>query len=366
VNKPLILFGSSPPPYGGVSVFLDNLFSHLRAYGVRWWTYLGSHTADEQVERFDHRRLGIVRVLFKQGRNARIVDFSHFHLEYPNLILLPIWLSAKVLLGFYWYKYILDGSLPVRYRQFTSVQRLMFRRAIDAIDEFIVVNDYLANWLKEEIRVRQDVTVIPCLLNIPGQVFSKEISPHNLEQLLPFLARQKKVCVIGTFIPAYGFAHAANAVEKLREQTAEDIGLLLLDGAFATDEDYRELVLTNRSWITVLTNVPNPEVYAILRHCDLFVRAVVWESYGISRVEAIWCGVPVIATNIGETRGMLTYEFGDEKKLMELIETVLNGRGHLDLPVTAELFRTEANQNLQKFVETIKLNPASLGTGERL
>jgi glycosyltransferase involved in cell wall biosynthesis len=180
------------------------------------------------------------------------------------------------------------------------------------------------------------------------------ISADHEERLRPFFLHEKKVCSIGTFIPDYGFAHVANAVEALREKTGTNVGLLLLDGAFATDQRYRELVLKDRPWITVLSDVPNPDIYQILHHCDLFVRASGSEGYGISRVEAIWCGAPVVATNVGETRGMLTYEFGDERKLAELLQKVLS-HGRIDLTSTAELFRAEADRNLRKFVETVKL-----------
>lgn len=354
MSKPLILFGPLPPPYGGVSVFLSTLFTHLRTFNVHLWTYFGTATGDDQIEHFNHRRLGIVRLLFRHGGGARIVDFSHFHLEYPNPILLPIWLAAKVLLRFYWYKCICDGSLPARHVNFTAVERFLFRRAIRATDEFIVVSSELREWLKEEIGVTQEVTVIRSLLNTPDAP-SKSISSQYEPLLRSFLGRDKKVSSIGTFIPDYGFAHVANAVEAMREKTGTDVGLLLLDGTFATDEEYREQVLKNRPWITVLSNVPNPEVYQILRRCDLFIRGFGRESYGISRVEAIWCGVPVIATNVGETRGMVTYEFGDEKKLAELIQKVILNEVREDLKTTSDLFRAEADQNLRKFVETVKL-----------
>jgi glycosyltransferase involved in cell wall biosynthesis len=344
-----------PPPYGGVSVFLSAIFAHLRRNNVLLWSYFHHESDDELVKRFNHRQLGVVPLLLRHGSNSRIVDFSHFHVEYPHPILLPIWLSAKLLVKFYWYKYILDGSLPSRYRNFNSVQRALFRRAISAIDEFIVVSEELSNWLKNEIRVRQKVSVIPCLLNIPQELMARPLSDQIENDLRPFLKHQKKVCSIGTFYPPYGFAHVATAVERLRNENGADIGLLLLDGAFANDDDYRERVLKDRLWIKVLTNVPNEEVYQILRRCDLFVRAFGAESYGISRVEAIWCDVPVVATNVGETRGMLTYEFGDEEKLTELMRQVFAGKKSVDREPAAEIFRREAERNLQTFVATVKL-----------
>lgn len=320
------------------------------------WSYFGRESDDELVKRFKHRQLGVIPLLLRQGSNARIVDFSHFHLEYPHPILLPIWLSAKLLTKFYWYKYVLDGSLPSRYPKFTPLQRTLFRRAIAAVDEFIVASAELAGWLKDEIKVRQQVTVIPCLLNIPQELLARRLSDEIENSLLPFIQHHKKVCSIGTFIPAYGFSHVSAAVERLRNKNGSDIGLLLLDGAFASDDVYREQVLKNRPWITVLTNIPNEEVYQVLKQCDLFVRAPEVESYGISRVEAIWSDVPVVATNVGETSGMLTYEFGDEEKLSELIGQVLKGDYSVNHERAAEVFRREADQNLQKFVATVKLS----------
>src|SRR4030095_10597496 len=86
------------------------------------------------------------------------------------------------------------------------------------------------------------------------------------------------------------------------------------------DESYRDEVLCGRDWITVLEKIPNPEIYEILRLSDVFVRAFADESYGISRVEALWCGLPVIATRAGETRGMLLYDFGDVEQLVNQLE----------------------------------------------
>ena len=147
-------------------------------------------------------------------------------------------------------------------------------------------------------------------------------------------------------------------MEKLRAETNEDIGLLLLDGSFANDPDYRQRVLADRDWITVLTNVPNPEIYQLLPNCDLFVRSVEAESYGISRVEAIWCGVPVIGVDVGETRGVLTYSFGDVERLKLLMASVLSGEQRTDLQRWSNLFHDEADEHLSRFIETVKIDYA--------
>ncbi len=324
--------------------------THLRSPSVRIWTYGGAKPDDKSIRFIAHRRLGTFWALLAEGRDARILDASHFHLEYPNLLLLSIWLVLKRLLRFEWYKNVLDGSLPKRYPQFNFLQRWLFRRAVNAVDKLVVVSEDLRRWLQEEIKVRQPITVIRCLVpSVPGDGAASlpSLSNKTSELIQPYLAQWKRVCSIGVFFPSYGFKDVAEAVEELRERTGKDIGLVLLDGAFICDESYREEVLWERDWITVLEKVPNPEIYEILKQSDVFVRAVRDEGYGISRVEALWCGLPVVATRAGETRGMLLYDFGDIEQLVNQLQAVLLYPVLEEENPWAARYRQEAKENLQ-------------------
>lgn len=363
MSKRIILFGPLPPPYGGVAIYLKSLVAHFRDANIRVWTYGGAKPKDAMVRFVAHRRLGTLWALLAEGRGARILDASHFHLEYPNLLLLPGWLVLKLFLRFEWYKNILDGSLPKRYPKFGLVRRWLFHRAVNAVDHFVVVSEDLRRWLQEEIKVKQAVTVIPCLVPMPANEANTSLSSDTQQELELYLSQDKRVCSIGVFFPSYGFRDVAEAVEELRERTNKDIGLLLLDGAFVRDENYREEVLWERDWITVLEKVPNPEIYEILKRSDVFVRAFADESYGISRIEALWSGVPVVATRAGETRGMLLYDFGDVEQLVNQLQAVLL------YPVLEEpnpwvaRYRAEAEENLKAVARVLGIE--ARGTGEK-
>lgn len=365
MGKRIILFGPLPPPYGGVAIYMKALVAHFRDANIRVWTYGGAKPKHSQVRFVAHRRLGTLWALLAEGRDARILDASHFHLEYPNPLLLPVWLVLKRFLGFEWYKNILDGSLPKRYPNFGVVKRRLFHRAVNAVDEFVVVSEDLRRWLLEEIKVRQAVTVIPCLLPTPASETSMPLSSETEEQLELYLSQAKRVCCIGVFFPSYGFRDVAEAVEELRERTGKDIGLVLLDGAFVRDETYRDEVLWRRDWITVLEEVPNPEIYEILKRSDVFVRAFADESYGISRVEALWCGLPVVATRAGETRGMLLYDFGDVEQLVSQLQAVLLYPVLEEANPWAARYRREAEENLAAVARVMGIDEEKKrGTGE--
>ena len=353
MSRRIILFGPLPPPYGGVAIYMKALVAHFRKTKIRVWTYGGAKPKDANVRFVAHRRLGTVSALLAEGRNARILDASHFHLEYSNPLLLPIWIVLKRLLRFEWYKNILDGSLPKRYPKFGVMQRWLFRRAVNSVDEFVVVSEELRQWLAEEINVRQPITVIPCLLPPPANEVNNSLSSETQEELEFYFSQARRVCSIGVFFPSYGFRDVAEAVEELRERTGKDIGLLLLDGGFVCDEIYREEVLWERDWITVIEKVPNPEIYEILKRSDVFVRAFADESYGISRIEALWCGLPVVATRAGETRGMLLYDFGDVEQLVNQLQAVLLYPVMEEPNPWAERYRQEAEENLQAVAKVL-------------
>lgn len=353
MNKRIILFGPLPPPHGGVAIYMKALTAHLSGSDIRVWTYTQPNPSEANIRFVAHRRLGTFPALLAEGRRARILDATHFHLEYPNPLLLPIWLLLKRFLGFEWYKNILDGSLPKRYPQFGKLQRWLFRRGIDAVDEFVVVSDDLRLWLQDDMKVRQPITVIPCLLPPPQSEMQPALSSETRQLLGPYFSRERRVCSIGVFFPSYGFRDVAGAVDELRKRSGRDIGLLLLDGGFVCDESYRDEVLRGRDWITVVTKAPNSDVHQILKQSDVFVRAVSEEGYGISRVEALWCGTSVIATRVGETRGMLLYDFGDQEQLTSHLQSVLFDAPSQTESQWPELYRQEAEDNLQQLADVL-------------
>ena len=239
---------------------------------------------------------------------------THFHLEHPNPLLLPAWLVLKRLLGFEWYKNVLDGTLPARYGDFTTRQRLLFRRAVEAVDEFVVVSEELRRWLREEMKVRQPINVVPCLLPIPRRHLEAPLDAGTEAALAAYTRRAKRVCAVGVFIREYGFAHVAEAVERVRAETGEDVGLVLLDGTFAHDEEYRAGVLRQREWITCLQNVPNTASTGFSNRATPS-SAPSSARATASRASRRLVRPPVVATRAGETRGMMLYDFGDIEAL---------------------------------------------------
>ncbi len=358
MSRKTVLLGPYPPPYGGVSIYIQTLYEFFKDRAVEFWIFGGEEFKGPNIRFMKDKRREFLPLVMRRGANARIADCTHFLIEYPG-ILVPVWVALKGLLRFEWIKIMHDGSLPSRYKKFNPIRKALFRLAAQSVTEFIVISEELQNWLRGEIRVEQKVSLIKSLFPVPYRSASASL-PEEIERtLLPYKKSAKRVCSIGVFIPSYGFKHVVAAVEKLRHETGTDIGLLLLDGDFAADEDYRIDVLDGRDWITVLKNVAHPFVFKILRRSDVFVRSFGLDSYGLSRVEAIWCGLPVVATRAGETRGMLLYDFGDEEELARQLNRALFTPPSDDARVWAGIYQKEAEENLQKLANKLGV----LGSG---
>jgi glycosyltransferase involved in cell wall biosynthesis len=345
MSKKVVLLGPYPPPHGGVSIYVSTLFEHLRSRGLHLWAYGGREVRAPNVRFMRDKRRELVPLLVREGRGARVADCTHFLFEYPSA-LVPVWLALKRVLGFEWVKILHDGSLPARHASFTPARRALFRLAAGGVGEFVAVSEELARWLREDLRVTQPVSVVKSLL--PVAYGADGPLPEELEApLADYTRRARRVCSVGAFIPEYGFLHAAEAVERVRLETGEDAGLLLLDGDFAGDESYRAEVLRGRPWVTVLKTVAHADVFRLLRRSHAFVRCFGPESYGLSRVEAIWAGLPVVATRAGETRGMLLYDFGDVDALTRQLKRALSGGRARETAEWAAAYAREAEENLK-------------------
>ena len=67
---------------------------------VRVWTYTGRNRQTQTCVMSRIAGWEPSAALLAEGRDARILDATHFHLEYPNPLLLPIVDQSQAAAGF--------------------------------------------------------------------------------------------------------------------------------------------------------------------------------------------------------------------------------------------------------------------------
>lgn len=355
INTNLIFLGPIPPPYGGVAIFNQNLFEAIKENGrPQIWTHKTPSKRAEKVNFYKGNFLSTVRFLIKNSSNKTIIDSTIYSAEYPEAGIIIAWVILKPILGFTWIKILHDGTLPSRYHSFSLLQKLAIKLSMASFDKLLPVSQELFSWLKGAFNLGEKVQQISSLLPMPKTIIEARKSP-GIQKYLP--PNAKIVCSIGAFTPNYGFKQIAEAVNTIRNQESRDVVLILIAGTFKEDPKYKEQILKEREWIKVLYDISHQEVFNILNASNAFVRATQEESYGLSKVEAILCGTPVLATPTGETRGMHLCDFLDQQQMADQLKMILDGENNPDHLKYSAIYQMEAKQNLQSILSAIRPLP---------
>lgn len=148
------------------------------------------------------------------------------------------------------------------------------------------------------------ITNEECFVKIPNGIEKPKI------QVIPrsSLGIQENafvLCIVSRAIPEKGWKEAIMAVTKARVNTGKDIQLLLVgDGS-----EYDRMLADNaKEYIHFLGFQDNPCDYYAISDAMVLPSYYKSESAPLSIIEALQCGIPVIASDIGDVKQMLTYD----------------------------------------------------------
>jgi len=122
------------------------------------------------------------------------------------------------------------------------------------------------------------------------------LARHGIDPTTPY------VVFVGRVTRQKGIVHLLDAARYL----APGVGLVLLAGEPDTpamreevEAKVAELKTTRGGVVWVQAMLPRPELIQVLSHAAVFVCPSIYEPFGIVNLEAMACGVPVVASAIG-------------------------------------------------------------------
>jgi glycogen synthase len=317
------LFGPLPPPYGGVAVHVERLHELLlrRGFDSRVLTFGNPALSDSRVRAIRygpvHWPIGLAALGRMAGRGGLVHNQSQFAAYPRRLVLESLSIVAK-LWKMRWVETFHDQTIVARFPDLPSGSRDLFVRAMRNATRIIAIGGSLRDFLVD--------------VGIPeGRiVVGQPLLPPRQERLsLPrryasFFGEHSPILItVGALIPLYDFATIAGAFRELlaREPHA---GLAIVVSGFASEPAYeREIwsILGNAAdRVLLVQDVPHDEVGALLQASTVLIRGPQVESFGLSRIEALFAGIPVVATDTGQTRFMTIYRHGDIASLISAID----------------------------------------------
>lgn len=248
-----------------------------------------------------------------------------------------------------WILTLHDETLLERFPAWPEDARTSYVRFLKWPEHIICVSDRIHSFLVQLGVSRERLTSISPLL--PLRAIATSPLPVDVQNFLA--AHTPVITAIGAFNSNYDFLTLARALARI-VQKYPSAGFVLIDAGFTLDVPYREAVLQalenspGREHL-VLSKVPHDQVFQILCKSAVLVRGVRRESFGLSRVEAILMGTPVVATKAGETRYMTLYEYGDHEDLAGKVCMVL--RSGPDLTEAQTFFKKMGEETLDQILK---------------
>jgi D-inositol-3-phosphate glycosyltransferase len=124
--------------------------------------------------------------------------------------------------------------------------------------------------------------------------------------------RRHRILSVGRLVPRKGVDLVIRALPQLAAAGYHDVELLIVgggadSGVLHADPEVRRLMalaaeLGVQSQVELLGQVPRAEMPAIFRSADVVVCTPWYEPFGIVPLEAMACGVPVVAAAVGGLR----------------------------------------------------------------
>lgn len=164
-----------------------------------------------------------------------------------------------------------------------------------SIDQLLAVSSTLKNNIKQQIGV--DSTVVP---NMVGREFQYTAHDNTNRKTIHLITT-------GRLIPEKCFDMLIRAVANI----SLPLQLSIIGNGSEKDKLQR---LTNKlhmeDRIHLLGHKSKQEIVALLQNSDIFVLPSQSETFGVAYIEALACGLPIIATDCGGPRDIVTSNNG--------------------------------------------------------
>ena len=346
----IALIGIYPPPYGGISVHIQRLSSHLKARNVGHTIYdisgVGKNVDGVVCVH------GINRWLLKYIFFAR-EDIIHYH---SSNWLLRIVFGLMSFLGKKTIVSVHGESLNTSLKKSGRLCKMVIKFALKHTSFIIADNQRIKN-LALSLEVSPDkITVLPAFIPPPAK---EEDFTGIPEYILRFIDSHKPIisgtaCQISFVegIDLYGLDLCVELVSSLQKNYPK-IGLVFCLPVIG-DRPYFNSVLEKVRYKKLDDNIlfvtePLVEAYPVWAKSDIFVRPTFTDGDSLSIREAMHFNVPVVASDtVPRPGGVVLFKNRDLNDFVVKVEIVLERGKRSDLYMSNN---QGAGNEFDKFLE---------------
>lgn len=311
-NERVLLLGPWPPPFGGIAVHIERVAHKLTAqhnHVIFFDTITRSSLLQYLIQ--------FVRCLYSSSATYLV-----YHTPYTAYA----WVELLLLLFYRWWN---DAHLIVvehdcRYLagKYWIVKRLL-QRVYRYADTFIFMGLPVSrSYQQAGVRIPHAVIESPFLPPLTTAYTAYPSSLHTfIQSHKPLLLTSAYQCIRWEEVDLYGIDQSISMLAAIRQEFAQ-AGLILVLATTGDHAYYQQLVAQCNEHIYLL--VGDYPLWPLFSLVDCFIRPTRNENFGISVAEALYCKVPVIASNVcPRPAGTLVYQVDDRDDLLQKIKQSL-------------------------------------------
>lgn len=296
--------------YGGIARALENTLREMLHNDHENDYYLYSHRTFAQDfgaanwrKRIGSRSRALPGTLWLQGEGRRMILADHLDVFWGTAHVLPLRLPSSVrkLLTIYDLAWRLYPETTTAFNLWMS--RLFVRRSISQADQIVAVSESTRRDLERVLGVpNRRIRVVRC--GVGNAYYPRD--PAGAARLIAakFGVSENYICSVGTIEPRKGLVTLVEAVAILYRRGVLRHQLLIAGASgWKNSEIYssvRRLGLTPEQ-VNFLGYVPEEDLPFLYSGAATFVFPSLYEGFGLPLVEAMACGVPIVASDVSST-----------------------------------------------------------------
>jgi len=311
----VLLIGSYPPPYGGISVHIERLYQYLLKKENKCQIL---HTGSNNPQIDKNKDIVKIFKLFKLMKIKKANPIVHFHVSaLRNLLKIYLLTSffnkqRKIIT-------IHSGAFIKNLMKQSTLRYVLLKKVLNNFYFIIAVNAEQKKLLINILKINEaKIVVIPAF--IYPTVSLNDFSKKDLTLIEQ--TNKIKIVMSGYLLEFYGYELVLDYLEK----NEKFIGFFIFYGT--NNDDYKKRII-NR-----ITNMKNVYYYCdlkpaafnwLLKNSDIYVRNTDRDGDSVAIREALYWGLSVCATNIVERpKGTKLFTYNNKSDFRNAIQNVNN------------------------------------------
>ena len=249
------------------------------------------------VRKWKHyiRWLAVVRLfyrLYKKGNRPDIIHAHVYDAGVPAVIL--GWLqNIQVIITEHW------SGFPRR--KAGKFKKKMARFALNRARVILPVSANLIGHI-QFYGIRNEFQVVPNVVNT-NTFFPSSLAPRGKGNC-------KRILTVASMTPVKGIPYLLDALHQIKQRRQDFFLDIIGDGLNRSEYEKMTVDLGLAEMVMFHGILCKENVAKAMRACDFFVLPSIWENMPVVLIEAMACGKPVIATDVGGVKEVIDKESG--------------------------------------------------------